>query len=338
MALTYVASLPLYLLAPSVWLSVGVPSVSLSASLQGNLALNASLSASPPTVAAQIGASVEFTAQVAAAAAFVPPVPSFSFSISDTVSLNASLGAALNVYLPALNVLLSASAGIYAFAYEGVGTGLGPSVTTELVAQWPDGAPTTGNTTALIFGAVSASARTNIPLFLNGMTFGPGLVYTGKIGMSAMCPVVVGAASQGGASLGAQIKASAHLSAAASIAPPSFVAMLEAQARFTANLAALGKIAPPQFALNATANAAASISANFGASCSLGAVLGQFGSTFFVYEYTGPANGLGAALSAALASTWGDDLTPSSSVCTAVVLGATDALSIATMLGFFGGA
>ena len=123
------------------------------------------------------------------------------------------------------------------------------------------GAPTTSATTALIFGAVSAAAQTNLPAFLDGMTFGSGLVYTGKIGLSAMCPIVVGAASQGELALAAQLKAAAKLSAAASIAPPTFAAMLAAQAKFYANVKATGAIAAPKFALAATANAAASIAA-----------------------------------------------------------------------------
>lgn len=337
MALSYIGSLSLIGLCPSVWLSIGNVSAGLSADLQGNLSLAASFTATPPTISTQLTASLDFSAAVELAISSIPPVPNFSFSISDCVTLTASFNASLSIYLPALLLLLNANAGIYAFSYGGLGTGLGTAIATELATQWPDGAPTSGNTTALIFGAVSPVAQTSLPAFLSGMTFGAGLVYTGKIGLSLMVPLVVGAAAQGEASINAKLAASASLSAAASITPPSFVAMLEAQAKFYANLKASIAISPPSLTVSAALSAAASLSANFGASCSLGLTLTS-GATFFVYSYTGPANAMGAALTSALASDWGDTVTPSNTACVCTVLGATDALSIATLGGFFNGA
>ncbi len=340
MPLTYVASLPLYLLAPSVWLSVGNVSVGLNASLRGNLAVHAQLQATPPTVTTALAASADFTTAVELALLPIwvpPPIPQ-SFSLSDVVSLHASISASLSVALPNLLSLLSASIGIYAFAYEGTSSSMGAAVTTELASTWPDGAPTSASTTALIFGAVAADSVLNLPAFLNGMTFGPGLVYTGKISLSSMSPITLGAAGQGAASLAAALAASASLSVAARLPIPSFAAMLAAQAKFYANLQAVAKVPAPSFAIAATASAAASLSANFGASISLGAVMGAFGANFFVYRYTGPANAMGAAITAALAATWGDGVTPTSGPCVAAILGATDSLAIAAMLAFFGGA
>ena len=94
----------------------------------------------------------------------------------------------------------------------------------------------------------------------------------------------------------------------------------------------------PELGLQASASAAASLSANFGAMCQLGAVLGAFGESLFVYKYSGPANALGSAVTAALATTWGDGTTPTSGACTAAILATTDSLAFAAMSGFFGGA
>src|ERR1700689_3086622 len=99
MALSYKGSLPLFLLCPSVYLSIGGVSVSLNADLTGNLSLNASLSVQPPTLGLELGASLEFSAQLLFAAEFPIPVPAFSFSISDTVSLNASLELSLSLLI-----------------------------------------------------------------------------------------------------------------------------------------------------------------------------------------------------------------------------------------------
>src|SRR5208282_148162 len=107
-----------------------------------------------------------------------------------------------------------------------------------------------------------------------------------KIGLSALSPVTASAAAQGEASIQTSITASANLAAALNVTPPSFAAMLAGQAKFYANLSALGKISSPQVTLNVTAAAAASLQANFGTSCSLGAVLAS-GVTFFAYSYSG---------------------------------------------------
>jgi hypothetical protein len=341
MSLTYVAQLSLPALCPTVQASIGIPSANLSGQLTGNLAINAAIQASPPTLAAVLSASLQQTTALELALASIPPVPDFSFQLSDVVSLQASLSAALSVQLPALNALLSAAAGIYAFGWEGTGSSLGAAITTELATQWPDGNPTSGTCTALIFGAVVQSPfpdpQPGLRSFLGGIPFASGLVYGGKLGISTLSPITAGAAVQGSASIGASISAAAKLSIPP--VPATFVSMLAAQAKFYSNVSALGAIASPSVTLAVTAAAVASLQANFGASCSLGAVLAS-GATLFVYSYTGAANALGAALTSALSSSWGSGTpsVPTSSTCTAAVLGATDALSISTLLEFFGGA
>jgi hypothetical protein len=349
--LTYVAQLPWSLLVPSVYGAIGEVSVGLSASLQGNLAVNASLQASPPTIESVEQASEDFTAAVETALSpewlvppLTPPLPQ-SFTLSDVVSLQASLSASLNVALPALNALLLAAAGIYSFGFVGIGTGLGTAVTTELATTWPDGNPTSGACTALVIGAATPPVhvpplpdpRPILSGFLSGITFSSGLVYAGKIGVSAMAPLVAPAAAQGSLSIGAALTAAASLSVAAALPAPTFAMMLENQAKFFANLLKVPLVPSPSVAISATAAAAANISAQFGPSCSLGATLGQNGAAFFCYLYTGAANGLGPALTSALGSTWGDGSTSSAGACAVAVLGATDALTIATLTGFFNG-
>ena len=343
MALTYTGSMPLYLLAPSVYLSIGSVAVGLNADLTGNLALSADFEAQigisvSAELAAQLEASLNFSAQLALAAGFIPPVLAFSFTVSDTLSLNASLELSLSL-LVVLEGLLSANVGIYAFGYEGTGNALGSALTTELAATWPDGAPTTGSCNALIFAATSADASTNLAAFLP-LPFTGGLSYFGKVGLALLSPITNSATSQGEAGIQAKLAAAASLSATASVGFPSFAEMIEAQAKFYANVSAeigAGISVQPELGLQASASAAASLSANFGAMCQLGAVLGAFGS-LFVYKYSGPTNALGSAVTAALATTWGDGTTPTSGACTAAILATTDSLAFAAMSGFFGGA
>lgn len=334
MSLVYVGKLSLAALVPSVYLSMGSIGVSLNASLQGNLALNASLSASPPTLASVLSASADFSAALLDAELSVPPVPNVSFSVSDCVTLTASLNASFSL-LSVLEGLLSAAVGIYAFAYAGTGSALGAAVTSELATSWPDGAPSSGAANALVFGAASSIAQTQLAALLNGLPSGAGLVYGGKLGLSAISPVTNAAVSQATPAINVQLAATAALKASLSVTPPSFPSMISAQAKFAANLSAIPNV---KFALAATAKAAASLSAKFGNLCALGATLERFDATLFVYTYAGAANALGAALTAALSTTWGDGTTPTSSACTAALLATTDSLAVAAMSGFFNGA
>jgi trimeric autotransporter adhesin len=334
MALTYVAAMPVATLSPAVYLAVGSVSVGLNTQLQGNLALAASLTATPPTKPSELAASASFGTNVAAAVAALPPVPAVSFSASDIVTLNASLNDSLTVKLPALNALLGASAGIFSYGYAGVASSLGASLTTELATQWPDTTPSSGTCTAFIFGAVASQAVTNLAGFLGGVPLGPSLAYAGKLGLSTMCPGVASAAAQGSASIGAAVSAAASLSAPSA----SFSGMSASQVLFYASVSADVTVAPPTAAIAASTAAAASLSASFGDSCSLGALLADQGVLLFVYSYTGVANALGAALTSALASTWGDGVTPTSGACSVAILGATTAGAITSLTGFFGGA
>lgn len=337
MALSYVGSLTLSALAPSVYLSIGEVAISLNAALQGNLALNASLSASPPTLATVLAASANFSAELAAAASAIPPVPNVSFSLSDCATLTANLNASLGL-LVTLEGLLAASIGCYAFGYTGVANALGAAVTTELATQWPDGSPSSGASNAMLFGAVSSIAQTQLAAFLGGVPLTGGLAYGGKVGLGIISPVTLNTISQGNTGIQAQLAATAALQASLSVTPPSFAAMISAQAKFYANLQAQASLPSVQFALSATANAAASLSAKFGALCQLGAALERFDATAFVYTYSGAGNALGSAITSALRTTWGDGVTPTSGACSAALLGSIDSTTWTTLQAFFGGA
>jgi hypothetical protein len=336
MAITYIGSLSFAALTPLVYGAIGTIGVSLNASLQGNLALNASLSVSPPTLATTLIASAEFTAQLAIALAAFPPVPNISFSVSDCVNLSASLNASFGL-LVTLDALLSAAVGIYSYGYVGAGSSMGAAVTTALATHWPDGAPTNTSTNAMIFGATSSVAQTQIGLFLGGCPFTGGLAYGGRLGLSGLSKVTAKAVPQGNAGISAQLSATASLQASLSVSPPSIVQMIEANAKFYANLSAQVTVPDVKFALAATAQAAAHLSAKFGFLCQLGACFEQADATLFCYTYSGLGNAMGADLTTELASTWGDGMTPTSGSCSAAILGATDSLTYSAMTSFFGG-
>lgn len=336
MSLTYVGGLALPAVVPSVELSIGAPAIAINAELSGNLAVNASFSISPPDVAFYIDALVAVEAQLAAAIGL--SLPSISFSLSDELALIASLEAALGL-LVTLEGLLSASIGMYAFQYTGVASSMGAAVTSELASTWPDGAPTSANCNAMIFGGVSSVAQTQILDFMNGLVSGPGLVYTAK--MSAMSQLALGtqlAIGQGLSGINYMLKAALAIQAHASLTPPALSITASAWAAYAAYLRANIALGPPkiQAALNATANAAASLSAQFSLLAALGLVLSSPG-LFFCYTYSGAANAMGAALTSALASTWGDGHTSTSGVCVCPILAATDSVSYGVMTGFFGG-
>lgn len=348
MAFNYVALLPIPLLAPSVNLSIGSPAIGIECSFSGALALNASLSITPPTVALYLAALETIQASISAGISL--NVPSCSFGVTVEAGLVAALALIAELELAfsllvTLEGLLNASIGMYAFSYSGLGNGLGAALTTELATQWPDGAPTAGSCNALVFGAVSPIAQTQIQKFLNGLHVGAGLVYTAKMSaMSSLSLVTAAATAQGNAAIQYQLNAALQIKAAAtaniSFAPPSLSVTAEAIANFAINLKAQLALAPPSIsvALSATANLAASLSAQFNLIIQLGLALNRFDAELFIYNYSGTGNTFGAAVTTALATQWGDNQTPTDSECFAVVLAATDSLTYGVMTGFFGGA
>ncbi len=329
-------------LCPSVGLSVGSPSLSLSASLTGSLALNASFTATPPTLGIYLTGLEELAVQLGIGITLGEPACSFGVDISAGLSvvadLSANLGLSLSLYLPTLVGLLSASIGAYAFIWTGPAANLGAALTTELASTWPDGAPSAGACNALILVAPTAVASVLLA-FLDGLgTPGPGLTYVTKLSaLSALSLSTAAAMPQATAALNASISACASITASmtprVNVALPTLAATAQATALAIENLKAAiqaGFQAPSvSVVLDATASLSANISANFGAMASLGLILGRFDALFGVYTYAGTGTGLGAAVTAGITDP-GD--------VTAVVLATTDAFSWTTLTGFFGGA
>lgn len=336
MALAYVGSLSLPALVPVVELSIGAPAIAINAQLQGAISLNASLTVSPPTVAVYLATLAEIEAQLTAAIDL--GLPSVSFQFSDTVTLIASLEAAFGI-LAQLEALLTASIGVYAFVYSGTASAMGAAVTAELASAFPDGAPSSAATQAMILGAVSPASQSVIVGFLNGLQVGAGLVYTAKLSALATLSVVTAlAVGQGEPAIQAQLDAALAVQAHVQVSPPTLAVTLEAVASFAAYLRANIAVGPPSVhaAISATASLVASIQAHFGMLVQLGALLSSAGSVF-AYTYSGAGSALGVALTSALASTWGDGVTPTSSACVVPILATTDAASWTTLSAFFGG-
>jgi hypothetical protein len=340
MSLVYVGSLSLPGLCPSVELSLGIPSISLNASLTGSLALNASIALQPPTIALYLSALAQVQAQMTLGVSL--GVPDVSFSLSDTVALSVSLNASFSLLLDlqaslSLSLSLGVGAGLYAFTYEGTGNALGADVTSAIGAGWPDGS--SGSCTGIVLAGVSESALVQLPTFLNGLTFETGLNLGTKVAsLGAMSKLTAAASVQGSAAISAQLAATASLAASVSVSLPTLAVDLVELAKFYISLEAQLKLAPPAIGVAVAANAklAANIAANFNAMASLGASLSS-GAAFFAYSYSGTPSGYGTALTSALASTWGDTITPTSSECVAVVFAALDATSALALTGFFGG-
>jgi hypothetical protein len=346
-ALVYAGSLPIPGICPQLQLAIGLPAIQLSASLSGALSLQASLTATPPTASAYLAALSTTEGQLSLAAALSLPAVAFDLSVS--TGLEASFAASLALVASfelglSLSAFLSASVGIYAFTYEGSGTGLGAALTTALATSWVDGSPTSVSCTAFVLGATSTASGVNVAAFLSGLSFGSGLTVSPKLASIAdLSPLTAGASTQAQASIAAkaaaQARVSASLRARGSVSLPSPQATLTALATYQANLVASLSLAPPSVAVavSAAAKIAANVSATSGLMAALGACMGRFDETLFAYAYTGTGTGLGAALTTALATTWGDGLTPSSGPCTAVVLAATDTFSVGVLGAFFGG-
>ena len=137
----------------------------------------------------------------------------------------------------------------------------------------------------------------------------------------------------------AQLQGAIALQASLSITPPTIAATLEALATFEASLVAAADLGLPQvsFDLDACASLIASINASYGFLAALGGLLGDQTVGVYAYTYTGAADAMGGEITAELGTEWPDGF-PSSSPCTAIVLGAVDATSEAALSDFLGGA
>lgn len=337
MSLVYVGSLSLATLVPSVYLSIGKIGVALNAAFNGNLDVSASFSLSPPDLSFYLAGIAQMIGQLTTSIGL--GLPNVSFDLAASLDLVAELELAFGLLL-ILEGLLNAAIGIYAFGYVGLGNAIGGAVTTTLATQWPDGTPSSGASNALLFGATTSIAQSQLALFLDALIFGSGLVYAGKLTLAVLSHLTFAAIAQGDAAISAQLDAALQLQASLDITPPSLAVDIEALLAFQASLIADASFAVPRpsFAIDATANIAADLSAKFSGVIDLGTAFNRVDATLFVYTYSGAGDAMGAAITSALATTWGDGTTPTNVPCTAALLGSTDALTWSTMGAFFGGA
>jgi hypothetical protein len=337
MSLVYIGSVSLAALVPSVYLSIGKIGVALNAAFNGNLDVSASFTLSPPDLSFYLAGLAQMDADLTTSLSL--GLPNVSFDVSAAASLVAELELSFGLLL-ALEALLNAAIGIYAFGFVGLGTDIGAAVTTELATQWPDGTPSGGTANAMLFGATSSIAQSQMALFLDALIFGSGLVYAGKLTLALLSRLTFAAIGQGDAAISAQLDAALQLSASLDITPPSLAADIEALLAFQASLVADAAFAVPKpsFAIDATASIAADLDAKFSGVIALGSAFNRVDATLFVYSYSGPGNDMGADITSALATTWGDGTTPTAAPCTAALLGATDTLTWSVMGSFFGGA
>ncbi len=332
MTLTYVASESLMVLCPSIALSIGPAAIAIASQFDGAGALAALWSVSPPNLA---GILLQLEQAIAAMQTAVSlGLPSLSFSLADASALVASVTGGFPLLIT-LEGLLNAAIGLFSYSYAGNGNALGAALTTALTTTWPDGSPTSSHVDALIFGADIAVPISALTGFFGGLSFGPGLVYGGKYTLAQLCPVVFASLGQGVQALNVQLAAALALLESLKIVPPSFAVTIP-KLKFKLNVADL--LPSVTFVLAALADMVARLQVKFGRIIALGALLAQAGATMFVYEYSGAANVMGAAVTTALASTWGNGFTPTTGPCVAIVLGAIDSFTHTTMLGFFGGA
>ena len=329
MSLNYVAELAIPLMVPSVQSSIGFVAINLEAQLSGTLALSASFSLHPPTIDFYLAALAEIQAQIDLGIQF--SVPSVSFTI--TADLVAELELAFSLLL-VLETLLAAALEMYAFTFSGLANTMGGALTAQLGTTWPDGAPTAGACQAMIFGATSPIAQTQIQAFLNGLKVGTGLVYTTKMAALLELSLVTQSATNQGRA-GIQAALDAALAIKAQVTPPSLSVTAEALAKFAAYLKAHLSVAPP--AISAMLKFAASLQAQFGLLIQLGLTLNRYDAQLFCYTYSGTGAGLGSAVTSALGSTWGDGTTPTNSECFAVILATTESATFDVMSAFFGG-
>jgi hypothetical protein len=319
-------------LCPVIALSIGQSAIAISSQHDGAAALIPIWTLAPPDLASILLKLEDAIASMQAAV--VLGLPSVSFGLPEITALVASINGGYPI-LVALDAMLNAAIGLFSYSYEGNGNSLGAALTSELGTQWPDGSPTTAHVDALIFGADIAVPVSALTGFFGGLSFGPGLQFGGKYTLAQLCPVVHASIGEGVEALNVQLAAALALLKSVQVTPPSFGVIIP-QLKFKLNANDL--LPKIDFVLAALGQMVLGLQIKFNRIIALGALLREAGATMFVYEYSGAANAMGAAVTGALASTWGDGFTPTTGPCVAIVLGAVDSLTLTVMNAYFGGA
>ncbi len=151
MSLTYLGSLSVGVIAPSVAGTIAVTLPHLIAQLDGLAAAVAQLNASPPTIAASLTFANDMVASITAAIALGVQVPTLSVQLAAIAAFVATLSAEVAVLLGYQAAL--GSAGIHAYAFAGQANGLGPAIP----STFPGGSPTDAVDALLLVTAIPAS-------------------------------------------------------------------------------------------------------------------------------------------------------------------------------------
>ncbi len=151
MPLTYLGSLSVGAIAPSVGATIGVSLPVLQAQLDGLAAAVVQLTAAPPTIAASLTLAQALVTNITAAISLGVQVPTLSVQLAAIASAVATISAEVAILL-SYQVALG-SAGIHAYAFAGQANALGPAIP----SSFPGGGPTDAVNALLLVTAVPAS-------------------------------------------------------------------------------------------------------------------------------------------------------------------------------------
>lgn len=362
MSLVYAGSFPLEVACSASFSAVVSASAALNAALAplqlqitAALGLQVGITLSPPEIAANIELCVSLIADLTLALSLA--LPSLDFQLSACISLIAELGPIVLALQAALALVTSLSAnletgGILAYSYSGTGAAFGPALSSALASGLIDGTPAAGQCAGVILAATASATWAGLSSFFSGgISTAPGLSLTGSLTLGELCVSLSAAIDAAILSLTLQLgsykgQLSAALSAQARLllTPPSIAGNVTLVADLKASLTAyltVGGFILPSVAIEASANilvqlgkTVASLTAQVSALASLTATFATSG--ILAYTYSGPVNGLGPAVAAAIGSGWPDSTT-NTAPANALVLLATAPAAQAGLDVFFGG-
>lgn len=336
MGLSYVGSINLGVLSPLSLSVAGALTASLQADIQLLVDLIVSMGITPPTIAASITVAIDLIANLTLAVNV--GLPYVDVQVTLLLSLIAELTAELALCLPfSLLLAANATAGIFSYAYNGTGAAFG-AATTLALGSWPDGASGSVASNALIIATVSPSVWADVEAFFSIIppSLPSGLTYFSNANLNLLCGLAVESTGNVIADLNARLNGALALSASLTLHPPTLSGSLDAVIALLASLEAALELGLPgvSFQLEAVAKAKAALEAQLSLLFEFTASMSGGGA--YVYTYSGPGNGLGAALTSELATSWpggaGSDLPAN-----ALVLGTTSGATWTAMSSFFGG-
>lgn len=151
MALTYLGSVTVGDMLPSLDAAIGISLPELEIKLSAMLAAAIELNLHPPTIAASLSLALQLVAEIQASISIGIELPSLSLQLSFIASFVAALNLQIGILL-AFQASMG-TAGVHAYAWDGEAASLGPAVPTS----FPGGAPTDHTNALLMVTAVPAA-------------------------------------------------------------------------------------------------------------------------------------------------------------------------------------